>query len=184
VLAALLAASTLIFGLSILPAYATSWEASAKLMREADYEFLMRMCSVYAPARFYAGEGFGLVVAGICAVAMVVFAVLSWRRFDGDAQATGAAVLAATALASPYLFNYDLPFLVVPTLWLVGQGLAKGFRDFEKLGLVMLWLAPYATRAAALPLGINLMPLASFALLALVWSRGGLRWLANPPAAA
>ena len=33
-------------------------------MREADYDFLMRMCSVYAPVRFYAGNGPGLAVAG------------------------------------------------------------------------------------------------------------------------
>ena len=48
--------------------------------------------------------------------------------------------------------------------------------------LVALWLAPYATRAAALPLGLNLMPLASALLLWLVWSRGAVRERA--PAAA
>ena len=185
---ALLTLSALVFGPSILPAYAASWDASAKLMREADYDFLMRMCSLYAPLRFYAGNGFGLAAAGVLALAMVAAALLSWRRFDGDARGSAAAVLAATALASPYLFNYDLPFLIMPTLWLVDQGLARGFRDYEKLGLVLLWLAPYATRAAALPLGVNPMPLASFALLALVWSRGPERKpvdaLANRPSAA
>ena len=184
----LLALSVAVFGTHILPAYAASWDASAKLMREADYDFLMRMCSVYAPLRFYVGNGFGIAVAGLMALAMIAVTLLSWRRFDGDTRATGAAVLAATALASPYLFNYDLAFLVVPTLWLVEQGLAKGFRAYEKLGLVILWLAPYATRAAALPTGVNLMPLASFALLALVWSRGPERSpagaLANRPFAA
>lgn len=169
----LVALSALVFTPTILLAYAGSWEASAKLMREADHDFLLRMCSVYAPLRLYAGEAVALALAGVLAAALIGVAMLSWRRFAGDPQATGALVLAATALASPYLFNYDLPFLVVPTLWLVEQGLAKGFRDYEKLALVLLWLAPYATRAAALPTGINLMPLASLALLALVWSRGG-----------
>lgn len=177
--AALLAASALAFGPAIFPAYATSWDASAKLMREADYDFLMRMCTAYAPLRLYSGNGVGLAVAGLFALAMVAVALLSWRRFGGDARASGAAVLAATALASPYLFNYDLAFLVVPTLWLVEQGLAKGFRNYEKAALVLLWLAPYATRAAALPLGINLMPFASLALLVLVWSRGGGQRLAK-----
>lgn len=185
----LLALSALVFGPSILPAYATSWDASAKLMREADYDFLMRMCSLYAPLRLYAGQGVGLATAALLGLAMIAAAVLSWRRFRGDARASGAAVLAATALASPYLFNYDLAFLVVPTLWLVEQGLAKGFRDYEKLALVALWLAPYATRAAALPTGLNLMPLASLALLALIWSRGGQEtrdsgWLAKGTPAA
>ena len=58
-----------------------------------------------------------------------------------------AAVLAA-ALASPYLFEYDLPFLVFPTLWLVIQGLERGFRPYEKLGLTLLYFAPYATRGS------------------------------------
>ena len=177
---ALMALSALVFGPSILAAYATSWEASGRLMREADYDFLMRMCSVYAPLRLYAGPGVGLAGAAIVVLAMVAVAMLSWRRFGGDARASGAATLAATALASPYLFNYDLPFLIVPTLWLVEQGLRHGFRDYEKLALVLLWLAPYATRAAALPTGINLMPLAALALLALVWSRGSRRRAIGP----
>lgn len=177
----LLALSALVFGPAILPAYASSWDASARLMREADDDFLLRMCSVYAPLRLYAGNGVGLAVAGVLGLATIAVAMLSWRRFGGDARASGAAVLAATALASPYLFNYDLPFLIVPTLWLVEQGLARGFRDYEKLGLVLLWLAPYATRAAALPTGLNPMPLASLALLVLVWSRGGEPRLAKDP---
>lgn len=185
--AILLALSALVFGPTILTAYAASWDASAKLMREADRDFLLRMCSLYAPLRLYAGNGLGLALAAILALAMAAVALASWRHFHGDARASAAAVLAATALTSPYLFNYDLAFLIVPTLWLVEQGLARGFRGYEKLGLVLLWLAPYATRAAALPTGINLMPLASFALLALVWSRGGQKtensgWLAKDPA--
>ena len=180
----LLAMSALVFGSEILPAYTASWDASAELMREADRDFLLRMCSLYAPLRLYVGNGFGLTVASLLALAMIAVTLRSWRRFGGDARASGAAVLAATALASPYLFNYDLAFLIVPMLWLVEQGLAKGFRDYEKLGLVLLWLAPYATRAAALPWGINLMPLASFIMLALIWSRGGSRWLAKAPASA
>lgn len=180
----LLAASAMVFSPAIFPAYAASWDASATLMRAADYEFLMRMCSAYAPLRYYLGDGPALALAAALGIAMIAVTALSWRRFVGDARATGAAVLAATPLASPYLFNYDLPFLIVPTLWLVEQGLARGFRPYEKLALVVLWLAPYATRAAALPLGVNLMPLASLALLALVWTRGSPRWLAKPPAAA
>lgn len=179
----LLALSALVFGPAILPAYATSWDASAKLMREADRDFLLRMCSLYAPLKLYAGNGIGLAFAALLGLSMISVALLSWRRFGGDARASGAAVLAATALASPYLFNYDLAFLVLPTLWLVEQGLAKGFRNYEKLVLVVLWFAPYATRAAALPAGINLMPLASLALLALIWSRGGSRWPAKDPLA-
>jgi hypothetical protein len=57
-------------------------------------------------------------------------------------------------------------------LWLVREGLRSGFRPWEKALLVALWFAPYATRAVALPLGLNPMPLASALLLWLVWTRG------------
>jgi hypothetical protein len=113
-----------------------------------------------------------LAINAVVALAMLVLVWRSWRAFGQDGKATGALALAATALASPYLFNYDLPFLILPLLWLVQQGLARGFFPYEKLLLLALFLAPYATRAAALPLHVNLMPLASALLVWLVWRRG------------
>jgi hypothetical protein len=169
--AGLLLLSWAAFGWDTLLDYTGSWQASAALMRAADAEFLLRMATPYAQVRLYAGETAALVIAGAIALAMLSLVALSWRRFGGDALASGALMLAATALASPYLFNYDLPLLVLPVLWLVREGLRRGFRDWEKLLLVALWFAPYATRAVALPLGLNLMPLASAMLVWLVWSR-------------
>ncbi|WP_421990083.1 glycosyltransferase family 87 protein [Qipengyuania sp.] len=171
----LLALSWLVFGGETLAAYSTSWRASEALMEGINPDFLLRMTTFYAQARLWAGDGVAVALAVISGFAALAVAMLAWRRFGYDAGATGAAVLAATALASPYLFNYDLPFLIFPTLWLVAQGLDHGFRPYEKLGLVLLYLAPYATRALAFPLGINLMSLAALALLALVWTRGGVR---------
>ena len=173
--AGLLLLSWLAFGTNAMIGYVNSWQASAAIMRAADADFLLRMATPYAQVRLFAGETAALVVSGVIALAMLALVVLSGRRFGGDAMAGGALMLAATALASPYLFNYDLPFLVLPILWLVREGLRDGFRQWEKLLLVALWFAPYATRAAALPLGLNLMPLASALLVWLVWSRASSR---------
>ncbi|OYX62062.1 MAG: hypothetical protein B7Y88_14675, partial [Sphingomonadales bacterium 32-64-17] len=118
-----------------------------------------------------AALGVQIALAG----AMLVLTVISWRRFGQDGMATGALMLACTAIASPYLFNYDLPFLILPVLWLVLRGQGEGWRHWEKLAVVALYFAPYATRAAALPLGINLMPLAAALLVWLIWTRGGPR---------
>ncbi len=161
-----------VFGTETMLAYMTSWEASAAIMQVADADFYLRMATPYSQVALFAGPGAALVASGVLALAMVALAMLSWRRFAGDAMASGALVLAGTAVASPYLFNYDLPFLVLPILWLAAQGLAKGFRDWERLALVALYFAPYATRAAALPLGLNLMPFASLLILWMVWTRG------------
>ncbi len=162
-----------VFGTQTLAAYTTSWDVSALIMQSDDTEFYLRMATPYSQLRLFAPTGFALAVNLASALAMMAAAFMAWRRMGRDALASGALVLAATALASPYLFNYDLPFLILPLLWLVREGLQQGFRPFEKLLLVVLYFAPYATRAAALPLGANLMPLASIALVWLVWSRGG-----------
>lgn len=167
----LLALSWLVFGTNAMVGYADSWQASAAIMRAADADFLLRMATPYSQVRLYFGETVALIAAGAVGLAMLALVTASWRRFGGDALASGALMLAATVFASPYLFNYDLPFLVLPILWLVSEGMRSGFREWEKLALVALWFAPYATRAAALPLGLNLMPLASALLVWLVWSR-------------
>ena len=167
------AASWFVFGSETIAGYTTSWRASGLLMEGINPDFLLRMTTFYSQGRLLWGDGAGLAAGAVSGLLGIAVALGAWRRFGGDARATGAAVLAATALASPYLFNYDLPFLIFPTLWLVVQGLERGFRPYEKLVLILLYLAPYATRALAFPLGVKLMPLAALALLALVWSRGG-----------
>jgi hypothetical protein len=168
----LLGLSWLAFGTQTMLAYETSWQASAALLRFGEAEFFLRMATLYAQLRLYAGGTAAAFVAVAVAVAMIALVMRSWRRFGHDPMATGALMLTATAIASPYLFNYDLPFLVLPVLWLVQGGLRDGFHSWERMLLVALWFAPYATRAAALPLGINLMPLACAILLWLVWRRG------------
>lgn len=168
----LLALSWLAFGTATMTGYIGSWQASAAILRAGDTAFFLKMATLYAQVRIHAGETAAIVAAAALALAMVILATASWRRLGDDGLATGAATLAATALASPYLFNYDLPFLVLPILWLVREGLRSGFRPWEKALLVALWFAPYATRAIALPLGLNPMPLASALLLWLIWTRG------------
>jgi len=168
----LLLASWAVFGLDTMVAYTTSWDASRLIMASEDREFYLRMATPYSQLRLFAPTGLALAVNVALALAMMALAFTAWRRMRRDALASGALVLAATALASPYLFNYDLPFLILPLAWLIREGLREGFRPYEKLALVALFFAPYATRAAALPLGVNLMPLAAIALVWLVWSRG------------
>lgn len=171
----------LAFGTQTMLAYTTSWQASAAIMQSDDPGFYLRMATPYALLRPLLGAGAALALNGVLALALAALAMLSWRRFAGDAMASGACVLAATALASPYLFNYDLPFLILPLLWLGAQGLRHGFRPWEKALLALLWCAPYATRALALPLGVNAMPLFSALLLWLVWHRAPGTAVANTP---
>lgn len=170
----LLALSWLVFGTETMLAYTTSWEKSAILMAQDDDEFFLRMATLYGQLRVWAGHEIALAANVLTALGMIAIVWLSWKRFDGDMTATGALALAATPLASPYLFNYDLAFLILPTLWLTAEARDRegGFRPWDKLILLALWIAPFATRAAALPLQLNLMPLASAAMVWLIWQRG------------
>jgi hypothetical protein len=169
--AGLMGLSWLVFGTETMLAYTESWEASAAIMRIEEPGFYLRMATLYGQLRLFAPAPWALAANGVLALAMIGLVMRSWRRFDGDPLQSGMLTLAATSLASPYLFNYDLPFLILPLLWLARQGLRDGFRSWEKAALVALYLAPYATRAMALPLGLNLMPLAGLAIVALVWTR-------------
>jgi len=169
--AGLLVLSLAVFGGETLGAYTAAWAMSAAILDGAGPDFYLRMVSFYAQACLLLPRIPALAIHGGLAAFAGAFVVSGSRRFRQDGLASGALMLCATALASPYLFNYDLPFLIVPVLWLVQQGLCEGFRQFEKLALVGVYAAPFATRAAALPMGINLMPIASSVLLWLVWSR-------------
>lgn len=112
-----------------------------------------------------------MAVQALITMTLLVLTMIFARR-TRDSMASGAFMLAATAVASPYLFSYDLPFLVVPVFWLIMDGRARGWRPYEKLLVLGLYLSPLATRAVALPLEINLMPLPALAMAALIWNRG------------
>ena len=58
----------------------------------------------------------------------------------------------------------------MPIAFLISMGRSMGWRPWEKFLLVLIWLSPLATRAAALPLGLNLMPIPAVILVGLVWT--------------
>jgi len=162
-------ASLLVFGLDTWRAYPQSFAVSQTLMAQTGGEFFLRMCTPYAAFRVLFGPTAAIIGQGLITLATGALACLYWRRAPSD-DAAGAMLLAATALGSPYLFSYDMPFLAMPVFFLVGTAQREGWRPWEKLALVGIWAAPLATRAAALPLGLNLMPLAAAVLLWLVWT--------------
>jgi hypothetical protein len=125
-----------------------------------------KMASVYAalsalgvsPTAAFAAHG---VVATIAA-AMV------WRVWRSDAEPIAkAAVLAgATLLVSPYLYAYDMLLLVLPFLWLLGQGQRGAL-------VVVLWCLPLISLLQDWGLydRIDPLPIVSAGVLLLVWRR-------------
>jgi hypothetical protein len=164
--------SLAVFGLKTWQAYPQTFAVSAAIMRDSADVFWLRMGTVYSAVRYHGGSDAATIAQALVTLACAALAVLVWRR-TRDTDAAGALLLAATALGSPYLFAYDLAFLALPLFWLVREGLERGFRPWERLVLIVLYFGPLIARAAALPLEINLTPMAAAALVALVWSRTG-----------
>ncbi len=147
----------LVLGSETLRAYPASWQVSRLLEDSGPPEFYLRQCTVYAAVRLVAGPSIA-AAAQLLSTGLAAWATWNaWRR-DGPLAAKFAVLFAATPLATPYLFNYDLPFLVMPTIWLAAQERLAPGHGWQRLQIVAFYLAPLLTRAFALPLGANLMP--------------------------
>lgn len=144
----------------------SAWLANAGLFASIASEGLAgwhRMASVYGALRL-AGLASGAAWAIHAATALAATAAACWvwhRKAELGARA--GALAAATALASPYLFVYDMLILVAPFLWLVGRG-----RHWALLGLAWAILFLALVQVAGWSGGPNLMPLAPMILLALI----------------
>jgi hypothetical protein len=166
--AALSSAGFLLFGLLIFgwQSYA-AWLHNAGLYSSVVADGLagwQRMASVYAALRF---DGLGAVPAwlaqGAIGLAALAAACLIWRRTTAP-DARAAALAAATALASPYLFGYDLLLLIMPLAWLIARGR-------HALWLAFCWalLLLGLLQALGWSAGPNLAPLVAIILLVLTW---------------
>ena len=161
-------ATWLVFGSEVMLAYPRSWADSRELMETGSDTFFVRQVTVYAFVRVLAGHE-AAFAAQLAASALMVTGtwLVCARRAPVEGQM--AFVLAATPLTTPYLFSYDLPFLMLPVAWLATRNLAGAPHAPSRLVLALQYLAPFVCRSAALPLGMNLTPFASMWLLWLVW---------------
>jgi hypothetical protein len=161
-----------VFGADTLLAYPRAWAVSGYLMRTGSDIFFLRQVTPYAMIRATIGGEWAVGVQAAASLGAVAVTWLAWSRHGsraGPLEGKLALVFAATPLATPYLFSYDLPFLILPICWLVTSLASEDLHGWRKPVLLVLYLSPLLTRAIALPLGINLMPLVSLAMVVLVW---------------
>lgn len=165
-----LALAWALLGTETMLAYRKSWAVSHYLMTEDDAVFFLRQVTVYAQFRAW---GLPVLAAAAQGLATLAAVAATWRGWAGRSSPAGkiALLFALTPLATPYLFTYDLPFLIVPTLWLVGEAARRPGHRFERLELLALYLAPALARAGALPLHVNLTPLICGWMAWRVWQR-------------
>lgn len=189
-----LGASLLAFGRAALPAWLDSLQV-ARVATESGALPWAKMPSTFALLRLL-GASVTWAYAGhaVVAIAAAVAVWVVWRRTDA-LPLRGAVLMAATFLANPYAFDYDLVWLAFPIAWLAVYGLENGWRRGDREVLVAAWLLPALATALASLTRVQVAPLV---LAALVWvavrrvvpGRGLPGWLAGvsapsaPPARA
>jgi Glycosyltransferase family 87 len=109
-------------------------------------------------------------IHAVGAASAIGAAIFVWLRAEAIAL-RGSALVLATILTTPYVFDYDLALLALPIGWLAMEGVRTGFARWEREILVAAWLTPLVAVAIAEKLGVQLAPVVLFALLAMVVRR-------------
>ncbi len=124
------AASVIAFGIEPWQAFPGQLERIADTFRTGRVNFAM-LISVYGFGRTLGlGHAAALVPQALVSLAAAAMVFRLWRGDDAFAL-KAAGLVAASLLASPYLFPYDLPVLVVVVAFLYRAAGAKAFDGFE-----------------------------------------------------
>ena len=133
------------------------------------------------------GGGVPLAYAVQGTVTIALAAALIWLWRSGAAFALKAAALPIAAiLATPYSLDYDFVVLAPALCFLVADGQARGFGEYEKSALALLWFMPLIARTVAkwtlIPLGVPAMALVLLLILRRAADDAGLfaRWRPQP----
>jgi Glycosyltransferase family 87 len=170
-------------GLVLLSLATFGWETTSAFVNQGQFsqslltgshDVLAKVQSVFAAARLL--DTSIPAAIGLQSVTGLIAAIAVWRawRSEADILFKGAVLAAATPLATPYVFEYDLITLILPMVWLAMQGRQNGFRPWEKAYLALVFWLPALTRPAMDYAHVSLTPLAALSLLAVLLQRGGL----------
>jgi alpha-1,2-mannosyltransferase len=163
--------SYIVFGAATWHAFFASLELARSLVLEEGAAGWDRMQSAFAATRLLGGSvAAAYAVQGATTLIVTVIVVWIWRR-PVDLPLKGAALVTATVMATPYVFDYDLVLLALPIAWLAMAGIRGGFLAWEKLALLVVWLLPLIAREIGHALGLPLAPAVLACLLALIVRR-------------
>jgi alpha-1,2-mannosyltransferase len=159
----LVGASAVLFGLDAWTAFFASTEISRKVLLEEGNVGFEKLQSTFAAIRLWGG-GVTSAYMAQTAVSVLTVAATAWAWYAGRDYAIKAALLiAATALASPHVLDYDLMLLAPALAFFVAARPDARFGDYEISLLAFVWIAPLLSRSIA---GVSYIPLGLFAELA------------------
>lgn len=167
---ALIAASTLIWGVESWQAFFATLPHSRQYMESGITDFY-RSASLFAAARRWGAAvplAYGVQALGFIAGLMIIVAT---RKSAPNLR--NAAVCVAATLSTPYLLDYDMALAGFGAAFLYAEARRSGFRSYEKSILAFVWIAPWFARPASLYLWLPLGATATVLLAALIARRAG-----------
>jgi alpha-1,2-mannosyltransferase len=167
-IALLAAAATAAFGPDVWRAFFDSTYFMRTVVLEQGDPGWYKMQSLFAWARMW-GASIPLAYALQAAlVASLTAALIGLWRSSTAYPVKAASLSIATMLATPFTFDYDTMVLAPAIAFFVADGVARGFKPWEKTALAALWLMPLASRSipqlTLIPLAVPVM-LVTFILL-------------------
>ncbi|EJL26513.1 glycosyltransferase family 87 protein [Novosphingobium sp. AP12] len=167
---ALAACSALAFGHEVWPDWLAASARAEDAMAGGAVGYA-KMVSPFAALKLLGGRtalGYGVQAL----VTLGIAGLLTWSAWGRRwSPGLAALTLAGAPLATPFVLDYDMVLLAFPLSWLMRQALLHGFRDWEKLAIVLTFAAPAFARPLAMNVGLPIMPLVLAGLFAAIWRR-------------
>jgi hypothetical protein len=164
----LIGLSAIVFGSESWSAFAATVSHGRAYMEQGSVGFY-KSASLFSMAREWGAPiaaGYAVQLAGTVAALLII-----WRSVRADANIRSAAVCAAAALSTPYLFDYDMAIVGIGAVFLYAHARDGAFLPYERSALAFIWCAPWVSRPAAQYLALPLGPIAMLLLAWFAWRR-------------
>jgi hypothetical protein len=160
---ALVLVTTLTFGADVWRHFINAMPFTREVVLEQGGTGWHKIQSVFSWTRMWGGS-VPLAYATQGAFTVALGAAMAWLwRSDASYRLKAAALPIASILATPYSLDYDLVALAPAIAFLAVEGYERGFRDWEKTALALLWFMPLIARTVAeqtlIPLAVPVMVL-------------------------
>jgi len=166
--------ATLAFGAQVWEAFAASTQFTRAVVLEAGDPGWHKIQSTFSWVRMWGGSiAAAYLLQAVVSLAVGTTLIWLWRSAASFALKASALCLSAM-LASPYSYDYDMMILAPAIAFLASDGLARGWRPWEKTLLAALWLMPIAARGISLATFIPLGVIAMIAVYIAILRRGTL----------
>ncbi|QCP53830.1 DUF2029 domain-containing protein [Trinickia violacea] len=156
----MLGVAVLVFGTETLAAFLHNAGMMTSYM-ETGRVALARIPTVFALAKLaHASSALAYVAQGASALLAAAAVVYAWCR-ESSYPLRAAALICASLLVSPYLFDYDLAWYGVLIAWYCKYAMDRGWKRCEREWLIVVWLAPLAGVLVVTHVKFQFMPLIS-----------------------